>query len=307
MGKLKEPFDERLALTGRVFEIASERYKSSDYTPGGIPTCLLPQGFRAGCEKSGAFYQNRFDLGLLIADIFCGAAAHFPRTSAQAAPVLWSEGRTGNGRVILVNSGQANSLTGKDGLNNCRILAESLGELLHIAPEEVLLASVGIPGVPLKMDSILGALPKLTLNLADNYFGAFASSILTDDKFYKMTIFRIHVSPCKPFKILACGEKSSSGGNYEKNPLLAFAVTDFPVNSETLEKILHPVCAETFDPLIAREVSYANDSVFVMSSGTNGDRVLTSDTTTEAAIFRTALRDTFRKLAEFLNEGDDTF
>jgi glutamate N-acetyltransferase/amino-acid N-acetyltransferase len=291
-----------MMVSGRILDLATSNYSADDYERSGDPATLyLPEGFKAGAAASNAYYEERYDLGLVIAESFFGGAGLFPQTYNQAAPVIWSEGRTSQGRAILINSGQCNSQTGKEGLENCRLIAERLEELLRIPAEEILLASTGVARSPLNMKAILSVLPDLKSELREDGFYDFASSILTSDNFFNIVIFRTLIPPGKPYRIFACVEKSRGADLIEDNPLLAVILTDLPVSSQVLQKSLLYAAENTLKNNMCRDKSRANDSIFILSSGTNGDPPVTDYDSEEGDCFKKILKEVMQKLVDFLH------
>lgn len=101
-----------------------------------IPTSgTYPLGFRAGSAHVGVKASNtRFDdLALIASDAPCAAAAVFTTNKFQAAPVTVSRDmlkrRAGNGvRAVVVNSGCANAVTGKGGIEDALAMGEATDE-----------------------------------------------------------------------------------------------------------------------------------------------------------------------------------
>lgn len=94
----------------------------------------------------------------------CSAAAVFTRNKFQAAPVIFSretlQKRSGEGiRAIIINSGCANAVTGKRGLEDAAHMATTVDEQLHPTSDlssSTLVMSTGVIGyvlfrIPLSM------------------------------------------------------------------------------------------------------------------------------------------------------------
>src|SRR5438270_6990128 len=91
------------------------------------------RGFRFAGVCAGLKTEvNRKDLGLIVADAPCAAAGVFTSNQVKAAPVIIAQQRvrTGNIRAVVANSGSANCLTGKPGmqltLDSCAALAREI-------------------------------------------------------------------------------------------------------------------------------------------------------------------------------------
>jgi glutamate N-acetyltransferase/amino-acid N-acetyltransferase len=82
---------------------------------------------------------------------------------------------------VLTNSGQANACTGECGLADSLTASEALAARLGLAPEEVLICSTGVIGVPIPMDTLVAGLDPLVAALSPEGGGAAAQAILTTD------------------------------------------------------------------------------------------------------------------------------
>lgn len=97
-----------------------------------VPTSgTYPLGFRAGSAHVGVKASNtRFDdLALIASESPCSGAAVFTKNRFQAAPVTVTRDilkrRGGNGiRAVVVNSGCANAVTGKGGIEDAIKMGE---------------------------------------------------------------------------------------------------------------------------------------------------------------------------------------
>ncbi|HET9318091.1 MAG TPA: bifunctional ornithine acetyltransferase/N-acetylglutamate synthase, partial [Vicinamibacteria bacterium] len=121
----------------------------------GLTGVTAPLGFKAAAVAAGIKPQG-LDLSLLVADAGCTAAAVFTTNRAQAAPVLVSREHvsTGRARAVVVNAGCANAATGERGLQDARETAALVAQAVGCRPEEVVVASTGVIGVPLPMDAV---------------------------------------------------------------------------------------------------------------------------------------------------------
>src|SRR5439155_109207 len=86
-----------------------------------------------------------------------------------------------------------NVCTGERGIKDAREMAQLVGELLRIPASHVLVASTGIIGVPLPMDKVRAALPKLAKSLSPQGGRAAAEAILTTDTKPKEAALRLEV------------------------------------------------------------------------------------------------------------------
>lgn len=127
--------------------------------PGGICAAagIAATGISAGFRRN----PTREDLALVAADETCVAAGTFTTNRFCAAPVQVSRKRAaaGKARAVILNSGNANAATGEPGMQTALATGELVGKALGCAPEEVLIASTGVIGLPLSMDCFITGVP----------------------------------------------------------------------------------------------------------------------------------------------------
>lgn len=118
-----------------------------------VPTSgTYPQGFHASGTVVGIKPGNttKPDLALLSSHLPCSAAAVFTKNKFQAAPVTFSRDllqKRGNAgiRNVLVNSGCANAVTGRGGLEDAKLMAEEADKALQ-SEQATLVMSTGVIG-----------------------------------------------------------------------------------------------------------------------------------------------------------------
>src|SRR2546422_1184511 len=149
-----------------------------EWLDGGIAAVpgILAGGVVAGIKPSG-----KKDLALIYSSTPAGAAAVFTSNQVKGAPVLVSRehARGGQAQAIVASSGCANVCTGEQGVRDAREMTRLVGELLRISPQHVLIAATGVIGVPLPMEKIRAALPKLVKALSPQGGRSANESILT--------------------------------------------------------------------------------------------------------------------------------
>jgi glutamate N-acetyltransferase/amino-acid N-acetyltransferase len=125
-----------------------------------LPVLLPVPGVRLAAVAAGIRYRDRKDLVMIELVETSRCAAVFTRNAFCAAPVTVARQHLSlqSPRFLLINSGNANAGTGKQGLDDaqacCRILAQRAG----CVPEQVLPFSTGVIGEPLPVERIGAAL-----------------------------------------------------------------------------------------------------------------------------------------------------
>ncbi|HEX3355732.1 MAG TPA: bifunctional ornithine acetyltransferase/N-acetylglutamate synthase, partial [Tepidisphaeraceae bacterium] len=87
---------------------------------------LSPRGFRAGAVYAGIKSKQTPDVGLLVCDQLASAAAAFTTNKVFAAPVKIGRDHLASGKLrgVVVNAGNANACTGKQGEKDARRMCE---------------------------------------------------------------------------------------------------------------------------------------------------------------------------------------
>src|SRR6266496_3571010 len=155
---------------------------------------VAPRGFLASgvfCDikrlgtGKGSQKGTKRDLALIVSEVPANVAGMFTTNQICAAPVKVCIQclKKGVAQAIVVNSGNANACTGKQGLRDALEMTEVAAEALHIPAEQVLVGSTGRIGVMLPMGNLKrGILDAITV-LGDSPACAdhAAEAILTSD------------------------------------------------------------------------------------------------------------------------------
>src|SRR5262249_44797889 len=122
------------------------------------PTSALPQGFRFAAVNCGLRKPPSHDLGMIVADAPVTAAGVFTQNLVKAAPVVLTQRHLGKARsgvrAVIVNARNANCATGSTGMLAAEATARAVAKQLDCAPEQVLVCSTGVIGVPLPVEKI---------------------------------------------------------------------------------------------------------------------------------------------------------
>lgn len=236
---------------------------------GGVAT---PSGFRAAGISAGIKASGKPDLALIVSDRPATAAAVFTTNKAQAAPVVVSREHLaasgGRARAVIVNSGCANACTGVDGVAVARGMAEETARLLGCPTNQVLVASTGVIGVNLNLDTIKAALPRAMQALASDQSAAVAQAIMTTDPFPKEAAIRVSIDG----RDVAIGGTAKGSGMIEPimATMLGFLTTDAEVPPEVLHRALREVVDNTFNAITVDGECSTNDCVMMLANGASG-------------------------------------
>ena len=109
---------------------------------------LIVAGIRLGTTRAGIKYPDRRDLVVIEAAVGTQAAAVFTRNAFCAAPVIVARTHlaAASPRFLVINTGNANAGTGRQGLVDAEASCQALAERVGCRPEEVLPFSTGVIG-----------------------------------------------------------------------------------------------------------------------------------------------------------------
>jgi len=140
-------------------------------------------GVAAGIKGGGSR-----DLSLIFSAVPARAVGVFTTNRFKAAPVALDMERLKNGlaQAIIVNSGNANAATGKEGDKDAATMSRAVSEALGIEDELVLVASTGIIGERLPIEKISRSIGSLVGGLSVDGIPFAAEGIITTDRFPKI-------------------------------------------------------------------------------------------------------------------------
>ena len=256
----------------------------------GVPG-FLAAGIAAGIKKNG----DR-DLGLLLSEKPCVAAGVFTNNRVKAAPVLVCKKRLQKGiaQAVLVNSGNANACTGKDGLNSALLTCSEAAHGLGIPEHLVLPCSTGVIGVPLPAVSINKALPRLIKRASPEGIADFSEAVMTTDTFPKV-VTRSAVINGDLIKV--CGIAKGSGMIMpQMATMLAFILTNAAIKKDLLTTLLKKTAEETFNRISVDGETSTNDTVLLLASGV-ASRLIQRKNSAEYKKFALVLQEVMRELA----------
>ncbi|MGH7331977.1 MAG: bifunctional glutamate N-acetyltransferase/amino-acid acetyltransferase ArgJ [Candidatus Rokuibacteriota bacterium] len=224
-------------------------------------------GILAGAVAGGIKPSGKKDLALVHSPTPARVAAVFTSSQVKGAPVLVSmeHARAGVAQAIIASSGCANVCTGEQGIRDAREMTTSVADLLRISPQHVLIAATGVIGVPLPMDRIRQALPKLVKALSPQGGRAAAEAIMTTDTRPKEAALRVEVSG-RPITI---GGMAKGVGMIEPHmaTMFCFVTTDAVIARDALAGITRRAVDRSFNRISVDGDQSTSDTVAVLANG----------------------------------------
>ncbi|MFC4354168.1 bifunctional glutamate N-acetyltransferase/amino-acid acetyltransferase ArgJ [Chryseomicrobium palamuruense] len=235
---------------------------------------VSPKGFTATGIHCGLKHKKK-DLALVISDVPASVAGVFTTNAIQAAPLKVTKDvvyTTGKMQAILVNSGNANACTGKQGELDALAMQQLASDQFDIAPNLIGVASTGVIGEPLPMAPIIHGVAKLAPN--NELTGAldFAQAIMTTDTIMKTTSYATTIDG----KEIVIAGVAKGSGMIEPNmaTMLGFITTDAAIESADLQAALASITDKTFNSITVDGDTSTNDMVLVLANGLAGNQTL---------------------------------
>lgn len=232
---------------------------------------VAPKGFSAAGIHCGIKHKKK-DLAILASDVPASVAGVFTTNAVQAAPLIITKEvvyNTGKMQAIIVNSGNANACTGKQGIMDAYEMQKLAAEKLGISHNYVGVASTGVIGEIMKMEPVRTGVEKLQLGKSLENGIDFAQAILTTDTVMKNTTYSTLIDG----KEVIISGTAKGSGMIEPNmaTMLGFITTDANIESKELQEALSEITDLTFNAITVDGDTSTNDTVIVMANGLAGN------------------------------------
>ena len=264
--------------------------------PGGVTAAggFHASGMACGIKKSG-----KPDLALLYSVAPALGVGAFTQNRFAAAPVEWCR-RVLSGKQplsgVIVNSGVANAITGRKGMEAAVAMAGFGAKALQCQAKALLVASTGVIGKQLPLDKIAAGVPQAKEALSQNGGGRFARAIMTTDLVPKEYAVRFKIRGI-PVTIGGCCKGS---GMIQPNmaTLLAFITTDANISLISLKKAFRKALAKSFNRITVDGDTSTNDSLILLANRLAGNPVITNGPAFD--LFTKGLTFVFTELAKMV-------
>ncbi|KAJ7760384.1 hypothetical protein B0H16DRAFT_1532129 [Mycena metata] len=248
-----------------------------------FPKGYLVTGIHAGVKKK----PDVLDVALIVStsDHPAAAAACFTRNAFKAAPVVVSEQiltqNRGRARAVVVNSGCANAVTGRQGMDDAWAMVRETDALLppSTSPAEnhTLVMSTGVIGQNLPISKIVQgirsqATPARSLASDFSAWERAAQAFMTTDTFPKL---RSRVFTINGTEYRMAGMDKGAGmihpnmgpSNALHATLLGCILTDAAVSPQSLQNALTYAVERSFNSISVDGEMSTNDTILVLANG----------------------------------------
>jgi glutamate N-acetyltransferase/amino-acid N-acetyltransferase len=226
-----------------------------------------------GIRKKG----EKKDLALIWSETSCSAAAVYTKNKVIGQPLVVTREHLADGkaRAIIVNSGNANTCTGEQGVRDARRMAEFVSARLPVDARDVVVASTGVIGVPLDVSVIEIRMDDLVAGLSKSGSIDAREAIMTTDTMKKEAALSIEIGG----RTVTIGAMAKGSGMIHPNmaTMLGFVTTDCAISTALLQKALSETVRRTFNRVTVDGDTSTNDMVVVLANGMAGNAEIVSE------------------------------
>ena len=213
-------------------------------------------GIHAGLKPNG-----NFDLGFIYSDTPCDVEAIFTLNKFQAAPLKHYQRYEKDFKTnfVLINSKNANALTGEKGIEDINTIFSSLDfELIN-----PIMSSTGVIGSPLPIEKIVAGAK--SFNLSAKNCENLSRAIMTTDAYPKTCMYEVKLEDGSSFKI---GSVAKGAGMINPNlaTMLCFICTDAAIPKEDMKELLQINTDTTFNAISVDGDTSTNDTVLLLTN-----------------------------------------
>lgn len=228
----------------------------------------LPEGFQASGVAAGIKKNGAPDVALFVSEAPCCLAAVYTTNQVQAAPIKISkqhhQAAPTTTRAVVLNSGNANAVTGAFGEAVAQEMARQTAAHLVCNAEQVVVMSTGVIGVQLPRQKVLAGITQAAKTLSAGGGGNAAEAMRTTD-----TCIKFHAVKGDGYQITGYA-KGSGMIHPNMATMLAVVMTDAVVPQPVLQDCLQRVNQKTFNCISVDGDMSTNDTVAVLANGSSG-------------------------------------
>lgn len=253
----------------------AEKPPRSPLAPDGFPDLPVIDGVEFASAEAGVRYTGRTDVMLAKLAPGTTVAGVFTQSSTRSASVLDCEEKikftSDAGAAIIVNSGNANAFTGKDGRTSVKAVTNCVAKAVSVPEARVFSSSTGVIGEKLPHGRIEAKLKELSENLSDTGIAAAAEAIMTTDTFAKGAGT---LATVEDQKVRIAGIAKGSGMIApDMATMLVYIFTDAAVEKPVLQSMVSALNQTTFNCITVDSDTSTSDTLLVAATGASGVRV----------------------------------
>ncbi|MBF0472925.1 MAG: bifunctional glutamate N-acetyltransferase/amino-acid acetyltransferase ArgJ [Nitrospirae bacterium] len=259
----------------------------------------IPKEFLFAVIDAAIKYDNRNDIAIIYSKNPCVAAGVFTKNVVKSPSVVYDMERIKYPIAygIVVNSGNANTCTGQQGMDDVITMSETVKTGLKISDGEVFVSSTGVIGVPMPMERIIPAIKRGIDKIGEYTLMDAAKAIMTTDTFPKIHSKTFIIEG----KTVTISGITKGSGMISPNmaTTLSFIITDAEIEKSALDNALRQSIEQSFNKITVDGDMSTNDTVLILANGACGNTVIKSDTL-EYDVFKQALDEITMSLSQMI-------
>jgi glutamate N-acetyltransferase/amino-acid N-acetyltransferase len=243
------------------------------------------------------YNYNRLDVLLFIFDSDLNIAEVFTNSKTRSITIDWNIKNLKKGKIkaLLVNSGNANTFTGKVGELALNSLVKFIGRKFKINSNKIFVASTGVIGEPFPFKKIIKSIDNYDKNKKSNWLNA-AKAIMTTDTFPKLKSVNTSI---QGKKVIINGIAKGSGMIAPNMAtMLGFIFTDANVSRPVLQSLLKEINENSFNSITVDGDESTNDTVMLISTNNSENELINNKNDKLLKNFKVKLNEVMSDLAE---------
>lgn len=258
-----------------------------------------PKGFLFSAVEAAIRKPGRKDLALIYSQKEAVMSGTFTTNKVKAAPVRLDKRRirSGRGQAIVVNSGNANACTGRQGMCDALEMTALVEKGLCLKRGAAYACSTGVIGTPMPMDRIREKIPGLIAGLGRGSIHDAASAIMTTDTFPKAASRTIRIG--NRTGVIAGICKGAGMICPHMATMLCFVMTDLAVSKAALDRALKESVESSFNKITIDGDMSTNDTVLIMANGVAENEPIRDDSR-GFKVFASALKEITSDLSRLI-------
>lgn len=242
------------------------------------PEKLIPvDGVQLASTACGIRKNGKDDVVLISLAEGSACAAVFTTNAFCAAPVVVAREHLQSTppRALLINAGNANAGTGKQGMadaeQSCAWVAAEIG----CNSSEVLPFSTGVIGEPLPMEKLHAGISAAAVKLSSDAWMQSAAGIMTTDTIAKTATKQFQLDG----KTISLSGFAKGSGMICPNmaTMLAYVFTDANIEKAYLQSALTAAVNKSFNAITVDGDTSTNDVCILAATGKADNKVITAD------------------------------
>ena len=250
--------------------------KVSALAPENFPTMYPISGVRFATVNAGMKSGDGEDVTLIVLEADTVVAGLFTKSTMRSAPVIDCQNKIrmeikNEGAAIIINAGNANAFTGRQGEIAVREIISALSKRIETPAERIFSSSTGVIGEPLKYEKIINVLDYLVGSIDESKIEDAARAIMTTDTFPKGSSVEFS---CGGTKITISGIAKGSGMIAPNmGTMLVYIFTDALIDKSELQSLVTELNEETFNCITVDSDTSTSDTLLVSATGKSGIKV----------------------------------